>query len=121
MIVRAGIVIVLAAALQTGCGGRERRNPVAGGDPEAGRAAIAGAPCVNCHVIPGVASRGVVGPPLSGWARRAFLGGTLPNTPDYVVRWIRNAPSFEPEVAMPAMDISEQDARDMAAYLWTLQ
>lgn len=94
---------------------------VAGGHPEAGRAALARHPCVNCHVVPGVpGSRGVVGPPLARWAGRAYIGGRLPNTPETLVAWIRDAPSFDPQVAMPDMGISDQDARDMAAYLFTL-
>jgi cytochrome c1 len=94
---------------------------VAGAHPEAGRNALASHPCVNCHVIPGVpGSRGIVGPPLSAWAGRLYIGGRLANTPENLVRWIRAAPSFDPEVAMPEMGISDQDARDMAAYLFTL-
>jgi len=94
---------------------------VAGGHPDDGRDAIARSPCINCHVIPGIPeSRGVVGPPLSRWAGRAYIGGRLPNTPETLVQWIRDAPSFDPEVAMPDMGISDQDARDMAAYLFTL-
>jgi mono/diheme cytochrome c family protein len=99
------------------------RSIIGGGAPTiAGNESIKPrSPCINCHVIPGIPdSRGLVGPPLSRWAGRAYIGGRLPNTPETLVQWIRDAPSFDPEVAMPDMGISDQDARDMAAYLFTL-
>jgi cytochrome c1 len=120
---RALALAFVAGVLIAGCARPGEPVPaVAGGRAEAGRNALASHPCVNCHVIPGVpGSRGVVGPPLSSWAGRAYVGGRLTNTPENVVRWIRAAPAFDPEVAMPEMGVSEQDARDMAAYLFTLR
>ena len=114
--------IIVACALSA-CGPAAHPvQTVAGGHPDDGRAAIARSPCINCHVIPGIPeSRGVVGPPLSRWAGRAYIGGRVANTPETLVQWIRDAPSFDPEVAMPDMGISEQEARDMAAYLYTLR
>ena len=122
---RAGLIVacaVFACALSACTPAEYPAQAVAGGHPDAGRDLLARHPCINCHVIPGVpASRGVVGPPLSRWAGRAYIGGRVPNTPDTLVQWIRNAPSFDPEVAMPDMGVSDQDARDMAAYLFTLK
>ena len=37
-----------------------------------------------------------------------------------MVRWIRDAPSLSPGTAMPAMPVSDAQARDIAAYLYTL-
>jgi cytochrome c1 len=121
MLVVPGVLVV--AMVMTGCGRtREPQQVVAGGHADSGRSALASHPCVNCHVVPGVpGSRGVVGPPLTDWAGRAYIGGRLPNTPENLVRWIRNAPSVDPEVAMPDMGISDRDARNMAAYLYTLR
>ena len=77
--------------------------------------------CGSCHAIPGVrGAEGVAGPPLAGWARRAFIAGALPNRPEHLVRWIADPQAVEPGTAMPDVGAPDQDARDMAAYLFTL-
>jgi mono/diheme cytochrome c family protein len=94
---------------------------VLGGDPEAGARVIARVQCGVCHDIPGVpGARGIVGPPLGGFARRAYNGGVVPNQPAELARWIRNAPSIAPDTGMPALPLDEREARDAAAYLYTL-
>jgi cytochrome c1 len=45
----------------------------------------------------------------------------MPNTPGNLIRWIRNPRSVEPGTAMPALGLSEREARDIAAYLYELQ
>lgn len=93
-----------------------------GGDPDRGSDLIEAYGCGACHTIPGVrGARGLVGPPLLWWSRRTFIAGELPNTPDNLVRWIRNPQQVEPRTAMPALGLSEQQARDVAAYLYTLR
>ena len=78
--------------------------------------------CASCHTIPGVpGANGLVGPPLSGVARRVYLGGVLPNTPENMVRWIQAPQEIAPATAMPDMGLSERVARDMASYLYTLR
>ena len=92
------------------------------GDPEAGRAIIAEVECGVCHTIPGVAgANGIVGPPLEEFGRRQFIAGVLPNQPGVLVRWVMKAPSLVPQTAMPDMPLDEQQARDVAAYLYTLR
>lgn len=63
----------------------------------------------------------MVGPPLLWFARRTFIAGELPNTPANLIRWVRNPPSVEPGTAMPVLGLDEQQARDVAAYLYTLR
>ncbi len=41
----------------------------------------------------------------------------LPNTPENLVRWIQQPEQIRPGTAMPNLGISEDDARDIAAYL----
>ena len=95
---------------------------VPGGDASRGRRAIAAYGCGACHVVPGVTgARGLVGPPLTSYAHRAYVAGNLPNTPANLVRWIQVPQSIEPGSAMPNLDVAEADARDMAAYLYTLE
>jgi cytochrome c len=78
--------------------------------------------CTACHVIPGLSGARVhVGPPLAGLARRQLIAGSLPNTPEQLVRWIRDPHGVDAESAMPVLGVSESSARDMAAYLATLR
>jgi cytochrome c1 len=93
-----------------------------GGDPDRGKEVIQQFDCGSCHTIPGVrAARGLVGPPLLWFSRRTFIAGELPNTPENLVRWVRSPVSVEPMTAMPTVGLSEQQARDVAAYLYTLR
>jgi cytochrome c1 len=78
--------------------------------------------CVTCHEIPGiVGANAPVGPPLKGIASRVMLGGVLPNSPENMVRWLRFPQQIAPLTAMPDLGVTEQDARDIAAYLDTLR
>jgi mono/diheme cytochrome c family protein len=91
-------------------------------DPERGRVALHQHACNSCHVIPGVTGPEVhVGPPLKGLASRQLIAGAVPNTAEHMVRWIREPTSVDPRTAMPALGVSERDARDMEAYLATLE
>jgi cytochrome c len=93
-----------------------------GGDPEAGRVKIRNYGCHACHTIPGVTGADTwVGPPLMHWSRRVYIAGELPNTPENLTRWIQHPPQIEPKTAMPDMGVTEQDSRDIAAYLYTLK
>jgi mono/diheme cytochrome c family protein len=92
------------------------------GNAQAGRRAVTQYLCATCHRISGVAGAyNDVGPPLDGIARRQFIGGVLPNTQENMVRWLRNPPAVDPQTAMPALGLSEQDARDIAAFLYSLK
>ena len=87
-----------------------------------GRKAIEQYACVTCHAIPGVVGPNFpVGPPLEGVGSRVMLGGVLPNSPENLARWIRTPQAFAPRSAMPNLGVSEQDARDIAAFLATLK
>ncbi|HSA79890.1 MAG TPA: c-type cytochrome [Geminicoccaceae bacterium] len=94
---------------------------VAGGDPERGKNVIRRSGCSACHVIPGIAGAdGLVGPPLDRFARRAYVGGVLPNRPQNLVAWLIDPPAIDALTAMPAPGISAAEARDVAAYLYGL-
>ncbi len=95
---------------------------VPGGDPSRAPVAMQRYGCAACHVIPGViGARGRVGPSLAGVANRSIVAGHLPNTPDNLLRWITNPQSVEPGTVMPNMGVTTGDARDIAAYLYTLR
>ena len=90
-------------------------------DAERGRNALTQYACNACHRIPGVTGSDVhVGPPLEGMARRGLIAGAVPNTPEQMVRWLTDPRAVDPETTMPAMQVTLPDARDIAAYLATL-
>ncbi|HEX8231888.1 MAG TPA: c-type cytochrome [Caulobacteraceae bacterium] len=92
------------------------------GDPETGRALIQSHGCGGCHQIPGVTgARGKVGPPLKGISGRAFIAGRLENTPDNLMHWIDDPKAIDPRTAMPDVGVDDAEARDIAAYLYTLK
>jgi cytochrome c1 len=86
---------------------------------ERGLAAIERAGCAACHEIPGLDwPRGRTGPSLAGFDDVGPIAGALPNTPDNLAAFVRNAPAAKPGSTMPAMPLSEDEARDVAAYLY---
>lgn len=88
---------------------------------ETGRLAMQQYLCVTCHTIPGVqGATNHVGPSLAGIASRPFIAGSLSNNPANMQRWLRGPAKVKPGTAMPDVRVTEQDARDMAAFLSTL-
>lgn len=111
----------LVAAASLACHEAQARQ-VAGGDPKRGEAAIRAYGCGSCHMIPGVTgANGQVGPPLTDWSERVYIAGEVPNSTDFLIRWIEMPQAIEPGTAMPNLRVTEGDARDMAAYLYTLR
>jgi cytochrome c2 len=109
---------IMLAFLLVACGER----PALEGNAENGRLLLRQFGCGACHRIPGVAdAQGHVGPPLEGVARRVYLGGVLPNSRENMARWIRSPKSFDPQTAMPELQVGEEHARDMVAFLYTLR
>jgi cytochrome c len=93
-----------------------------GGDARSGRIEIRKYGCDTCHEISGVpGARGLIGPRLDGIGRRYYIAGELSNTPDNLMLWIEHPRQVEPHTAMPEMGVTEQDSRDIAAYLYTLR
>jgi cytochrome c len=116
-------VAAAVAAVVAGCSAGA--GPAAGtapGDADRGRRLLAQYQCGNCHTIPGVpAARGVTAVPLQGLGRRSYLAGEVPNRPELLARWIAEPAALVPDTRMPDMGASDADARDMAAYLGTLE
>jgi mono/diheme cytochrome c family protein len=110
------------AGAPSDCGRAQEAPPTGAGDVRRGAQALHQYACSACHTIPGVTSSSPhVGPPLEGIAERLLIAGKLPNTPENMVRWLRHTHEVDPRSAMPEMGVSEQDARDIAAYLGTLR
>jgi cytochrome c1 len=95
---------------------------VANGHADLGPAAIRKYGCGSCHMIPGVSgANGLVGPPLIKWSGRSFIAGEVPNNPENLITWITVPQSIEPGTVMPNLGVLDEDARNIAAYLYTLR
>ena len=118
-----GVMVAGALAL-AGCGLFTTAVPVVevpGGDVVRGQQAIVNYGCISCHTVPGIAAADThVGPPLTDWAQRRYIAGSLPNEPDNLIDWIVNPQEIEPGTAMPTLGVSPDEARDIASYLYTL-
>lgn len=91
-------------------------------DDERGRAHLVAYGCTSCHRVPGIAvPQGQVGPPLGAFGERRVIAGLLPNNPDNAVRWIRDPQQVNPRTVMPDLGVTDQDARDIVAYLYGLR
>jgi hypothetical protein len=112
-------LLILSPLLFACAPGRDYVPRVVDGDAARGREALARYECGVCHVIPGIADAvGKVGPALDHYSHRSYVAGKFPNEPNVLVRWIVDAPAMSPQTAMPAIAMSGQEARDMAAYLY---
>lgn len=119
-------VALVAGATAAACGGLGGSSgdaiPAAPrGDAGAGADAIRSLGCGSCHAIPGVrGADAYVGPPLDAWAQRSYVAGAIDNTPENVERWILDPQEIEPGTVMPDVGATEQQAADIATYLFTL-
>jgi cytochrome c2 len=117
------VVLVVGATVAFGSAGSVPTSivRVQGGNPQRGVDAIERYGCGSCHVIPGIdGADGLVGPPLVQWSERKIIAGEVPNDTASLIHWIQHPQDIEPGTAMPDMGVTDQDARDIAAYLYTL-
>lgn len=113
--------VTFSLILLAACSGERRAAATAltGGDPEAGLVAIGRYGCTACHTIPGVAKGGAaIGPPLRGIERRPLIAGKIEHTPENLILFIQHPQKLIRYTSMPDIGVGEQDARDIAAYLY---
>jgi cytochrome c2 len=116
------LALALVFSLSLTACGENAAATVTGGDAQRGKVLIAANGCGSCHQIPAIDGADAdVGPPLTRFGRRIYIAGILRNTPDGLIAWLRNPQTIVPGNAMPDMGLSERDARDIAAYLYTLR
>jgi cytochrome c oxidase subunit 2 len=78
--------------------------------------------CAGCHTIRGTQAHGTVGPDLTDFGSRRWIGAkTVRNTPDNLLRWIRDPGSMKPGVLMPPSPLPESELRALVAYLESLR
>ncbi|MER9232989.1 c-type cytochrome [Mesorhizobium sp. M0622] len=129
-VIGAGAIVVIVAALAgvTLYSEQSRRvedkaNRATGGVAARAIPIMTANGCTGCHTITGVpGAQGLVGPRLdASLAAKVYVGGVLSNKPENMIRWLRAAREVNPHTAMPSTRISEQEARDIAAYLYSLK
>lgn len=111
---------LLVAALVPACADEtDERVAATGGDPSPAPALVREHGCISCHAVPGVPSvdRGI-GPDLTGLPDRLVLAGQVPNRAEELVRWLLEPQEVVPGTLMPDTGLTEQEARDVAAYLY---
>lgn len=86
---------------------------------ENGRALFVSLGCGSCHRRSGVpGAKGDVGPSLDRFRVRAYIAGVLPNRPDNLLRWLMDPPAVSSDTAMPNQNLSLEQARALAAWLY---
>jgi cytochrome c len=118
-------ILSFAALNVCGCTGGQTLGTytvATGGYPKRGVLVIKQYRCGTCHTIPGISgAHGVFAPPLTAFSARTYIAGQLPNTPENLSKWIMSPPSVKPKTAMPILGLTPEQARDAAAYLYTLR
>jgi cytochrome c len=119
-----GAVLAAVAMCISGCSDEAQHiaEVTTGGNVHRGATAIERYGCGSCHIIPGISgAQGRAGTSLAGIADRIYIAGVLQNTPENMMQWIENPPAVDPKTVMPNLGVTEQDARDIAGYLYTLK
>lgn len=88
------------------------------GNAITGRQLIQSYGCTSCHTMPGF-GESTVGPPLTQFAERQYIAGSLVNVPSNTAAFITNPKQFKPQTAMPNLGVQLREAVDMTAYLYT--
>ena len=102
----------------------ENERKPAADDPDAGagRSAFLAQSCVNCHRIRGTPSQGGYAPDLTHLMRRQTLAsGMVPNTPEYLRRWVADPQQIKTGCLMPAFGLDDRQRDDIVRYLETLR
>jgi cytochrome c len=96
--------------------------PLVAGDANHGKQLIDQYGCTACHIIPGInGPKGMVGPSLEHVASRQIIASSIPNSPANMVAYIQNPQLANPQNVMPNLSVKPDEARDIAAYLYTLK
>jgi cytochrome c len=125
--VKAGVFTLLTLLAFTACNWFRdfdfaRGVRLTGGNPETGRQTMKMRSCGSCHAIPGVfRAEGKSAPSLAHWhSRDDFLDGKYKNTPENIEKWLEKPSHRKPGTNMPDMNLSDEESRDMTAYLFSI-
>jgi len=99
---------------------------------EQGRQIFLTKACVVCHTVANTTAKGMVGPSLTRFGARPYVGaGARPNTLQNVEQWIRNPQSLKAGALMPGAQaeaagfpptgLTDEEIRAVAAWLVSLR
>jgi cytochrome c1 len=117
------LFLACAALLHVGCSAsaKQAANVMTNGNADRGASAIAHYGCGSCHTIRGISgANALVGPDLSRMGSRIYIARSLDNEPVNMIQWLQDPHAINPKTVMPTMGVTERDARDIAAYLYSL-
>ena len=129
LIAMLGLTLVLTACTRSAPANASGNPPPTkpspiGGDPEKGKQMFQTKGCIACHVAAGVpGATGTIGPNLNGigdTSKRPTLADGSTNTPEHIREWIMDPNSKKPGTMMPNLQLSQQEATDLTAFLLTL-
>ncbi|MHC2337657.1 c-type cytochrome [Bradyrhizobium sp. USDA 4454] len=116
------LVVPCLALVLTGYGNAASDVQNSNGNSRRGADLVKSYGCGGCHEIPGIAhADGNVGPSLRRIATRTYIAGFIQNSPDNMMFWIEDPQRMLPGNAMPSSGMSQDDARDISAFLYTLK
>jgi cytochrome c oxidase subunit 2 len=101
-------------------------------DEQRGQQIFTSRACIACHTIQGTSARGVLGPNLTRFGARRYVGaGAKLNTLDNVIAWINHPQALKPGALMPGAKssgagmpptgLSDEEVRLVATYLLSLK
>jgi len=112
----------VAACAGSSDSGESGSRVVRGASPAAGKQQIVRYGCGACHSIPGIKeANGLVGPPLTHFGKRGTIAGYWANTPTNLTDWVEDPQHMQPGSDMPTLGVTRAEARNIAAYLESLQ
>ena len=78
--------------------------------------------CANCHTITGTTANGKFGPDLTHlMSRTTIAAGAVQNNETNLLLWVTEPGAIKPGCLMPAMQLDQQNVKDVVAYLMSLQ
>lgn len=116
---------LLLVLVITGCGimadSEDARVEQVGGDIERGQELVNTNGCLMCHSVSGESSvANGYGPDLDGFAENRLIAGEAANTPDNLIQFLLSPQSVVPGTGMPNTGLTEDEARDIASWLYSL-
>ena len=95
---------------------------------EAGQQVFMNKGCVACHSVTGVSELALgarsrtSGPNLTHVGSRDYIAAhTLKNTPENIATWVKNPQAVKPGALMTNLGLTDQEAKDVAAFLFGLK
>jgi cytochrome c oxidase subunit 2 len=90
-------------------------------DAVAGQAIFFSQTCINCHSIQGTPATASIGPDLTHVSQRKELGGgVIENSTENLARWMKNPQAIKPGCKMPDFKFSDDQVRQIVAYLQSI-